>query len=126
MTRANYLGAPAAFNLYQCILPVNKAFNTMCFLVGSCLEKRDYRDVDVRAILSDVEFATFFPTIANSKETDAHWSLTCSSISEWLSSRTGLPVDFQVQTMTEANHRFKGERQAIGMFFDKPTKEGGQ
>jgi len=58
---------------------------------------------------------------------NALWCLMCTSISEWLSRRTGLPIDFQMQKMTEANKEYKGERKAIGLFLQKmPTIAGNE
>jgi len=49
-------------------------------------------------------------------EQELQRSLMCSSISLWLSQRSGLPVDFQIQRMTQANENEKGTRVALGMF----------
>lgn len=60
------------------------------YLVGSCLRKPDWRDVDLRAI------------------------------SHYLSAVTGLPIDFQLQRQTQANERYPRledhRRSAIGLF----------
>jgi len=113
--RANFIGVPQFFNLNHACLIVNEAFGIAnTFLVGSSLLKRDYRDVDIRTILDDEEFKRLFPN--GGTERDAFWSLTCASISMWLSQHSGLPVDYQIQSMTEANEKFKGERCAVGLF----------
>ena len=72
------------------------------YLVGSHSETKDFRDVDLRVILSDDEFDAIFA------ERPGLWSLLCYSVSEMLSARTGLPVDFQVQRRTEANEKHGG------------------
>lgn len=47
---------------------------------------------------------------------NARWALFSGAISEWLKSRTGLPIDFQFQRQSDANRDYPdGERQA--MFF---------
>jgi hypothetical protein len=117
MTRANYIGVPAMFNLNQCCRPLVDAYGANLYLVGSSLERRDFRDVDIRCILDDDEFDRMFPGIARSYQLHPLWSVTCSAISEWLGSRTGLPIDFQIQKRTDANTEFEGKRQAIGLFF---------
>jgi hypothetical protein len=61
-----------------------------------------YRDVDVRLMLDDEEFAEVCPT-------RERWELLCVAISTYLRDRTGLPVDFQLQRIREANERF-GDR----------------
>ena len=117
--RANYVPAPHFFRLNHACTLVNKAFGGFgCYLVGSALVRRDYRDVDVRLILSDDEYARLFR--------DTHgflnpfWSLLCTSISLWLSQETGLPIDFQIQSQTRANKTYPGERSAIGLYLDYP------
>ena len=53
-------------------------------------------------MLSDEEFGAACPT-------RERWELLCLSVSAYPSSRTWLPVDFQVQRTTEALERF-GDR----------------
>lgn len=45
----------------------------------------------------------------------------CMTITKWMSDATGLPIDFQIQRMTEANKEY-GEkpRNAFGIFLDYP------
>lgn len=120
MKRANYIGAPQMFELNQACRIVTEAFGGNCpFLVGSSLEKRDYRDVDVRLILDDEEFGRLFGSV-DAVAYNPLWSLMCSSISLWLSKHSGLPVDFQIQQRTAANED-KGQRQAIGIFLSTPA-----
>ncbi len=116
MTRANYLGAPAAFNLSQACRILVEAYGYHIYLVGSCLVKRDYRDVDVRCILDDDEFDAMFPGISETWYVDARWSIQNVALSEWLAARTGLPIDFQFQRRTQANEDFDGDRQPLGIF----------
>lgn len=77
------------------------------YLVGSCLTRQDFRDVDVRAIVFDEAFKGLFPSSKMAK-------LASVAFSEWLSARTGLRVDFQFQQMTDANEKYDGRRDAIG------------
>jgi hypothetical protein len=48
----------------------------------------------------------------------------CTTISMWLEKQSGLPIDFQIQRMTQANaqHSMKTghERQPLGIFLDYP------
>jgi hypothetical protein len=68
-----------------------------------------YRDVDVRLMLDDEEFATVCPTLAR-------WELLCMAVSAYLRERTGLPVDFQVQRTREANEKYGDRpRNPLGM-----------
>jgi hypothetical protein len=67
-----------------------------------------YRDVDVRLMLDDEEFVAACPT-------RARWELLCLAIGAHLNERTGLPVDFQIQRTREANERYNGRRNPLGM-----------
>ena len=70
------------------------------YLVGSSSQRPDFRDVDVRVILADEEFDRFFAA------GELFWGLFCLGVSEHLCRITGLPIDFQVQRMTEANEKY--------------------
>ena len=60
-------------------------------------------------MLDDGEFAGACPT-------RARWELLCLAISAYLSERTGLPVDFQVQRAREADERYDDRpRNPLGM-----------
>ena len=63
---------------------------------------RDFRDVDLRTILADDEFDALF------KDRE-FWSLFCLAVSTYLSQVSGLPIDYQVQRMTQANEKFAGK-----------------
>lgn len=122
--RANYVPAPHFYNLNQACALINKAFpEGMCYLVGSSLERRDYRDVDVRLMLPDEEYDRIFGA---GDWTNPYWSLLCTSISLWLRQQTDLPIDFQIQRQTQANETHgksnTGERRrsALGIFLDYP------
>lgn len=49
-----------------------------------------------------------------------NWLLLNISITEWLRSQTGLPVDFQIQPQTFANERHSKARHPVGMRMAKP------
>ena len=119
MVRANYLPAPHYFNLNNACAVLVQAFGPHLYLVGSSLVTREYRDVDIRCILPDEEFAHFFPALktGGSPSRNALWSVMCSAISLQLSQQSSLPVDFQIQSQTEANAEFDGRRHAIGLFY---------
>lgn len=133
--RANYVGAPQVFYLNQACRTINDSFDGFgCFLVGSSLVKRDWRDVDVRFIMDDGEFDLMFPNSAGKAEGswvyDAKWSLLCAALAEWLSKVSGLPVDFQFQRQTQANEKYPSRehsRSAIGLVFaTAPTEPPAQ
>ena len=133
-TRANYVGAPQIFHLHNACALIDRAFPEAygCYLVGSSIVKRDFRDVDVRLIMADADFLAIFPgsnlTKIGHASFNARWSLICCSISGWLSQVSGLPVDFQIQPRTQANELYptKGghERQGLGWFYAPAKSEG--
>lgn len=99
-----------SYLLNQACRPVRRAFGCSGpYLVGTAAVGPDFRDVDVRVILHDDDFDALF------EEREPLWDLLCMSVSLYLSNATGLPVDFQVQRMTEANEKYDGPRQALGI-----------
>ncbi len=111
-----YIGAPAVFALEQACQHITAAFGGFgAYVVGSSLERSDWRDVDVRYILPDEEFARLFPEAGDHWEFDPRWLLLTVAISQWLKSQTGLPVDFQFQPQKHANERHKGPRNPVGL-----------
>lgn len=118
--KANYVGAPAVFELDLACRQINEAYSGDgfgCYLVGSALKRSDHRDVDVVCILSDEGFARLFPDAGTDGwwEHDARWLLMTVSLSKWLSERCGLVVDFKFQAQSWANKMHRGPRHAIGM-----------
>lgn len=124
--KASYIGAPACFALEMACKQVRDAF-PLClgiFIVGSALERSDFRDVDVRMIFTDSDFAALFPDVAGLDapwwEFDARWTLLTVAISQWMRGQTGLPIDFQFQPQTWANERHDKPRNAHGLTVAKP------
>lgn len=121
-----YVGAPACFELELVAKELRAAFANDgiggLYLVGSALERPDWRDVDVRFMLADEEFQRLFPDAnlhTGNWEFDPRWLIMTTSISAWMSKRTGLPIDFQFQPTSHANERHKGRRNALGLIFAK-------
>ena len=79
------------------------------YLVGSCLTRPDYRDVDVRLMLPDDDVAAL-DRIVNRRALGVAFSL-------WGRDATGgLPIDFQVQSVSEGNDsQHKSRRHALGI-----------
>lgn len=130
--RANWIGVPATFDLNFAAGALNDAFGYHNYLVGSAMERKDHRDVDVRCVLPDEEYDRLFPPQFNganrirNQNLNPMWSLMCASISEWLASRTGLNIDFQIQRQSDANEEHKGPRSALGMWlFDHKHRNDG-
>lgn len=105
-TRASYLHVNQMYALNLACVPLRKQF-VHVYLVGSVLRHKDWRDVDVRCLLEEREYAHLHSDILN------------VAISEWLRARTRLPVDFQFQFIDEANKEFgrpEHQRSALGIF----------
>lgn len=116
--KASYVGVPAVFKLGLACMHLNEAYGEAfgCYLVGSALERPDWRDVDVVMILDDEAFQREFPDAdLRSFELDVKWLIHTVAISDWLKAQTGLPIDFKFQPQTWANERHKGRRNALGM-----------
>lgn len=124
-----YIGAPAVFALEQACKQLRDAFperteadHIGIYVVGSCLARADFRDVDVRMMMDDASFAREFPG-ANIEpatwEFDPRWCLLVVAISQWMSRQTGLNVDFQFQPMSRANKQHNGKRHAMGLTIAK-------
>lgn len=110
--RTDLLTTTELYHLDQACQLVTRAFGGDCpYLVGSAGIGNDsgaYRDVDVRLMLGGEEFAAACPT-------RERWELLCLAIGIYLSERTGLPVDFQIQLASIANERFDGPRNPLGL-----------
>ena len=111
--RACYLSVQELYNLNVNCAPLAKLYGYGVYLVGSVLTRANYRDVDVRCILADEEFDRMFGT--DEELVAKRTRFLGVAISEWLSNRTSLPVDFQFQRQTEANKEFDGTRSALGV-----------
>ncbi len=118
--RANYVPAPHFYNLNQACSIINRALPGYgSYLVGSSIERRDFRDVDVRYIMDDPNYQRLFGN--EDGWANAFWSLLCTTWSTWLSQQSGLQVDFQIQQQTRANREHAGQkRAALGIFLDYP------
>lgn len=117
-----HVGAPACFALELACKHLNHAFGGFgCYVVGSALERPDWRDVDVRLIMPDDEFLALFPDVelaANNWEFDPRWLILTTAISDQLRKVTGLPVDFQFQAHSRSQSLHKGKpRQPLGLDF---------
>jgi len=138
--KVSHIGAPACFALEQACKDLRDAFcdpedgYSGIYVVGSCLERPDWRDVDVRMIMGDAAFGRLFPHAHldnGTWEFDPRWCLMTIAISRLLSEQTGLPIDFQFQPQTFANARHDKARHPVGLRYvprDKaapPTSNGG-
>lgn len=90
------------YRLDQAVLPIRRAFDQWgggTYLVGSAAKSRDARDVDVRTIVDDHMWDALFGPFP------LLWEALCLGLTSWLREQTGLPIDYQVQRLTEANEQ---------------------
>lgn len=116
--RANYLPITRYHDLNIACQILAEAFDWNVYLVGSCMTRPDYRDVDVRCILDDEVFDREFPGhVAAEKAALNDVKLLAMNLafSAYLSKQSQLDVDFQFQRRTQANEKFRGVRSALGI-----------
>lgn len=78
------------------------------YQVGSSLERRDYRDIDLRVLVKDEHY----DNLKNIIDID----MLGIAVSLWGQKTTGLPIDFQVQRMSDANREYKDKhRNAVSI-----------
>lgn len=119
-TRATWLPVPQVFALSHVAMIVNEAFGEQCYLVGSALEHKNWRDVDVRMIFSDEKWNALFGVGAGHLQ--PFWSLLCAAISEYMGSRCSLPIDFQIQRRSEVKpEEWKKPRHPLGLWYGKDS-----
>lgn len=107
MDRATYLTMSGYRLLDDWGANLRRMFGEVPYLVGSALTTADHRDVDVRLLLDrepwdQLDAAVYLP--------DLH---LCVSL--WGQRVTGLPIDFQVQLVEDANAQFHGRRHPLGL-----------
>lgn len=124
--KASYIGAPRVFKLELACQHLCRAWGETCYVVGSVLERADWRDIDVVMILDDERFAAEFPDAtlhSGAWEFDPKWLILTVAISDWLSAQVGATVDFKFQPRTHANERHKGPRNARGLMLISRQEE---
>lgn len=119
MTTGTYIGAPDIFALDMVARTVAEAFDCYgVYLVGSALDRPDWRDVDVRMIMSNDVFLQTFPGAEirqGAFSQHPRWVLLTTAISEYMKKVTRLPVDFQFQPQSYANKHHEGRRHPLGI-----------
>lgn len=107
---------PGELYLHEFGVQVANAFpeNIGVFQVGSSLEHRQWRDVDVRMILRDEDYASLGFGDPEQAFLNAKWVAMVMAFSELGRKMTGLPIDFQIDQMTYCNLKHKGPRSFIG------------
>lgn len=98
------------FLLDEACKPLYEVFGFGTYQVGTSATRGEFRDVDVRLILKDKQFDALKKAIGRNGV-----SFLGLAIGEYLAARTnGLPIDFQIQRMTEANLLHDGIRNPLG------------
>jgi len=108
------VGMPASLLLDEFGSQVWSAFGTPAYLVGSALRSKTWRDVDVRVILDDAEWAAMGLGSPADTHRNGKWVALCLAFSALGKAMTGLPIDFQIQQSSNANMEFTGNRSVIG------------
>lgn len=104
---ASYLSPHEMFRLDLACKPIVEAFGHAPYLVGSVMQRPDYRDVDVRLILPDEEY----DQVVTSPSMRTMLSVAFTA---YLREATGLPIDFGVQRRTQANAAHPNWRNPLG------------
>ena len=107
MDRATYLLQSDLALLNAWSRELRKLLDEPPYLVGSALTRADYRDVDVRIILDDVQYDDLQAVV--------NVPFLNLALSLWGQKATGLPIDCQVQQMFSANQDFTGRRHPLGL-----------
>lgn len=109
-----YVGMPAGLYLDEFGHQVWAAFGHMPYLVGSALERKQWRDVDVRLILPDDEYERMGLGDPKYSHHNGKWVSLVLAYSALGKAMTGLPIDFQIQQQTDANEQYSKPRSALG------------
>lgn len=106
-----YLSPPELHRLDWACLPITQAFDRPPYLVGSVLTRPDFRDIDIRLILADDVVQRMFGDHPRAR------LLLNIALSDLIakSANAMRPIDFQIQSMTEANVPEHGARNPLGV-----------
>jgi hypothetical protein len=107
------VGMPASILLEHFGEIVRDAFGAVPYLVGSALQGKEWRDVDIRLILSDEEFEHQVGPLTKPLMCNPRWAALCLAFATLGREMTGLPIDFQIQQQSAANAEEDGPRSAL-------------
>lgn len=113
---ASYLSPPDLHRLNWACVPIREAFGAPPYLVGSVLTRPDYRDIDIRLILNDEAVARMFDASDRSSPNAVRLLLNIA-LSDLIAKAANMsaPIDFQIQSMSEANVPEHGMRNPLGV-----------
>lgn len=110
-----FVGMPAAMHLDEFASHVWGVFGSCPYLVGSAAHGKVWRDVDVRMILDDEDYAAWGFGEPDDHNRNEKWVALCMAFSALGTKMTGLPIDFQIQQQSRANTLYeKGNRHPLG------------
>jgi hypothetical protein len=120
MSRSTFLSPPDLHRLDWACRPIRDAFGNPPYLVGSVLTRPDFRDIDIRLILDDDAVERMFNshgTYFDDGDPNAIRLLVNIALSDLIARAAGVPapIDFQIQSMTEANVPEHGARNPLGV-----------
>lgn len=98
-------GMPAGIWLTKFGVIVHDYFGHVAYQVGSSLNTKGWRDVDVRLILPDDEFTEQYGRI-RSCEANPKLAAVTLAFAALGRQMTGLPIDFQIQPQSHANEHY--------------------
>lgn len=119
---ASYLSVPDFHRLNWACRPIREAFGEPPYLVGSALVRPDFRDIDLRLILDDDVVTRMFGAgsfgVHGEGDPAEVRRLLNIALSDLITKMAAppAPIDFQIQSMTEANvPEHDGMRNPMGM-----------
>lgn len=124
------VGMPATLLLDEFGYHVHAAFGHHPYHVGSSVFNKTWRDVDVRLILEDEEYACMGLGDPKRPHENSKWVALTLAFSALGKAMTGLPIDFQIQQQSHANENYSQKegciRSALGcMTHIRLTRERG-
>lgn len=109
------VGMPASLLLDEFGALVRDAFGDVAYQVGSSMQTTEWRDVDVRVILSDEDYAAQGYGDPEHPHQNPKWAAMVRAFAALGREMTGLPIDFQIDQQTHANAKHDGIRNALGI-----------
>jgi hypothetical protein len=103
------VGQPQSLLLQEFGDRIRAAFGAMAYQVGSSLESKTWRDVDVRLMLSREQWDRLGLGDPGHYWDCPRWRAFSIVFSDYGRHLTGLPIDFQIQLTDAANEEFKGK-----------------
>lgn len=111
---AGYLSPQHLMRLHWACVPIVRSLRGAAigaYLVGSAMTRPDYRDIDVRLVLDDDEFARLF---CHRGDGFAWLRLVNVALSQQIEQASGLsPIDFQIQPLSHCQ-TYEGPRNPVG------------